>query len=64
MSDSKKARYGTRGAVWKDTVFASRSQAAARSKRKRRQSQIERARAKVATLAEKSDEIWDLVHGA
>jgi|HubBroStandDraft_1064217.scaffolds.fasta_scaffold234769_2 hypothetical protein len=43
MSDSRKARHGTRCKHWKDTVHASRAQSRARSKRKRVRSQRERA---------------------
>jgi hypothetical protein len=49
MSKSNKARFGTKCKVWKDTVFASRSQKRALTKRKRRQAQQERSRAKAAT---------------
>lgn len=46
MSRSNKARHGTRCQRWKDTVLASRAQAAAWSTRKRIETQRERARDK------------------
>jgi len=49
MSRSDKARYGTKCKVWKDTVYASNSQAKARANRKQVRSQQERARDKAKT---------------
>jgi hypothetical protein len=52
MSDSRKARHGTQCKTWKDTVYASRSQAQARSKRKKVRSQRDRARGKAQSRKE------------
>jgi hypothetical protein len=54
MSDSHKARHGTNCKTWKDTVYASRSQAQARSKRKKLRGQQERARSKATVREEKA----------
>ena len=52
MSRSYKPRYGTRCRTWKDTVFRSRSQAEARSKRKRLAHQRARAQEREALRRE------------
>ena len=46
MSRSNKARYGTKCKHWKDTVYASRPQVRAYSKKKRRRSRAERRQQK------------------
>jgi hypothetical protein len=51
MSKSNKARYGMRCKHWKDSVFASRSQAHAHSKRK----QIKQQRARTNDKSELRD---------
>jgi hypothetical protein len=50
VSKTAKARFSARGKVWKDTVYASRSQARARAIRKRLRAQIERARSRAEIL--------------
>jgi len=52
MSHSNKARHGTTCKTWKDTVYASRSQAQARSKRKKRAAQQKRAQSKAVARKE------------
>ena len=44
MSDSHKSRYTREGRIWKDTVYASHSQANARAKRKRLRGKRDRAK--------------------
>jgi hypothetical protein len=52
MSRSNKARYTRNGKLWKDTAYASRSQAQARAKRKRRAAQQKRAQEKARVVVE------------
>lgn len=52
MSRSNKARYGTKCRWWKDTVYASRCQVRAYSKKKRRRARQERRKAGVEARKE------------
>jgi hypothetical protein len=59
MSKSNKARHGTHCKTWKDTVYASRCQAQARSKRKHRLHGALRTRAKAEAQEQINDTVLD-----
>ena len=63
MSKSHKARHGTKTKLWKDTVYASRCQVKAFTKKKRRRARKARRRARAMVMAEAIEETTERKEG-